>query len=493
MKEGVFTGSIHTQPSTMVKLAAISVYIPPIAVSQEEVSVFCKTSLEKITEGLGQHRMSITMDSEDSVSLALNALQLLIDDKIVQDILSEITIGRLEVGTESSIDKAKSIKSFLVDIVGANRTTGADITNACLGGVLALENAISWLSTTSYNDETKKYPAAIVITSDISMYNDTASIPTGGAGSIAMLLIKGYHSGIDCDTSFNGYWENTIDFYKPHIASPAPMVRGALSIECYLRANLLTAMSNEQQRKLFLDADFTCFHTPYCALSRKMHALLCYAVSLKLDEEAKLLELIKSGDSNVLSLLSKKCLTDPSILGDYEKRCAPSLKISSQTGNIYTGSIFLALVSILEYIDSISVNQIAASATTFSTNTCVSPKDSYTIYASGYGSGMGSMSFKLCVYTKCMPRIIRIKRVAACSSENMLKLSIESNKRLLMYKVSQDPLVREFLQTKFHQQVIPEQEEYITGDRIRFSCGEWYLDRISCDGARHYKRWLDKP
>ncbi|KAE8302705.1 Hydroxymethylglutaryl-CoA synthase [Giardia duodenalis] len=477
------------QPPAEVRIAAIAVYIPPIVVSQEEVSSLCKIPLEKITKGLGQHQMAVTVDSEDSVSLALNSLQLLIDDKATQDILSKVTIGRLEVGTESSVDKAKSIKSVLADMLGAVRTTGADIINACLGGVLALENAALWLSAAKYDDETNKYPAAIVVTTDISIYNDIASIPTGGAGAVALLLVKDYPSGIVCDASFNSYWENTTDFYKPHIASPVPVVHGATSIECYLRANLLAAMSNEQQRRLFLDADFACFHTPYCTLPKKMHALLYHALHLESDKEDELFAAIQSRDSNVLSVLSKNCLADPSISEDCERRCVPSLKLSSQTGNIYTGSIFLALVSILEHIEAIAASQVAtASPTHYRTPL----KDEYLIYASGYGSGMGSLAFKFSVYPNQMPCVLKIKRVAAPPSEGMLRLSLQSNKRLLMHRLSQDPLVQEFLQDRFRQQVKPETDEYITGDREHFSCGEWYLDRVGCDGVRHYKRWLDK-
>ncbi|EFO64384.1 Hydroxymethylglutaryl-CoA synthase [Giardia lamblia P15] len=483
------TEPVHSHPSAKVIMAAIAMYIPPIVVSQEEVSSLCKVPLEKITKGLGQHQMAVTVDSEDPVSLALNSLQLLIDDKVVQDILSKITIGRFEVGTESSVDKAKSIKSFLADMMGTARTTGADIINACLGGVLALENAILWLSAAKHDDKTGKYPAAIVVTTDISIYNDITSIPTGGAGAVAMLLVKDYPNGIECDASFTSYWENATDFYKPHIASPVPVVHGAMSIECYLRANLLAATSNEQQRRLFLDADFTCFHTPYCTLPKKMHALLYYILHLESSKEDELFAAIKSKNSNVLSVLSKNCLTDPFILEDCERRCVPSLKLSSQIGNIYTGSIFLALISILEHIKAITINQVAAAS---SIHECMPLKDKYLVYASGYGSGMGSLAFKFFVYPNQMPRVLKTKRIVAPPSKNMLQLSLQSNKRLLMHRLSQDPLVQEFLQNRFHQQAKPELEEYITVDREHFSCGEWYLDRIGCDGVRDYKRWQDK-
>ncbi len=55
-------------------------------------------------------------------------------------------IGRLEVGTESSVDKSKSVKSVLMRLfekVNAD-IEGADCINACYGGTQALFNAIDW-------------------------------------------------------------------------------------------------------------------------------------------------------------------------------------------------------------------------------------------------------------------------------------------------------------------------------------------------------------
>ena len=79
-------------------------------------------------------------------------------------------IGRLEVGTESQVDRAKSIKSFLMALFeehGCYDVLGTDTYNACYGGTNALFNALSWIQSDSWNG---KY--AIVICSDTAVHPD---------------------------------------------------------------------------------------------------------------------------------------------------------------------------------------------------------------------------------------------------------------------------------------------------------------------------------
>jgi hydroxymethylglutaryl-CoA synthase len=57
-------------------------------------------------------------------------------------------VGRLEVGTETIVDKSKSVKSTLMDLfqkAGNTDIEGIDTTNACYGGTNALFNAINWV------------------------------------------------------------------------------------------------------------------------------------------------------------------------------------------------------------------------------------------------------------------------------------------------------------------------------------------------------------
>lgn len=63
-------------------------------------------------------------------------------------------IGRLEVGTETIIDKSKSVKSCLMQLFEESGNTdveGVDTTNACYGGTSALINAINWVESSSWD------------------------------------------------------------------------------------------------------------------------------------------------------------------------------------------------------------------------------------------------------------------------------------------------------------------------------------------------------
>lgn len=61
-------------------------------------------------------------------------------------------MGRLEVGTETIVDKSKSVKTVLMDLFqksGNMDIEGIDTTNACYGGTSALFNAINWVGSLS--------------------------------------------------------------------------------------------------------------------------------------------------------------------------------------------------------------------------------------------------------------------------------------------------------------------------------------------------------
>jgi hydroxymethylglutaryl-CoA synthase len=64
------------------------------------------------------------------------------------------TIGRLDVGTETIIDKSKSVKTVLMQLFeesGNHDVEGVDNINACYGGTAALFNALSWIESSSWD------------------------------------------------------------------------------------------------------------------------------------------------------------------------------------------------------------------------------------------------------------------------------------------------------------------------------------------------------
>jgi hydroxymethylglutaryl-CoA synthase len=75
-------------------------------------------------------------------------------------------IGRLEVGTETIIDKSKSVKTCLMQFFQDNGNTdieGIDTTNACYGGTAALLNAIHWIESSAWDGRLALVIAGYVI------------------------------------------------------------------------------------------------------------------------------------------------------------------------------------------------------------------------------------------------------------------------------------------------------------------------------------------
>ena len=133
-----------------VGMIALEIYFPYQYVDQAELEVFDGVSTGKYTIGLGQGKMGFCSDSEDINSLCLTVVQKLVE----KNNLSYEDIGRLEVGTETIIDKSKSVKTVLMQLFeesGNTNVEGIDTTNACYGGTAALFNAINWVESSSWD------------------------------------------------------------------------------------------------------------------------------------------------------------------------------------------------------------------------------------------------------------------------------------------------------------------------------------------------------
>lgn len=177
-----------------IGISAIQVYFPNTYVNQENLESYDYVSKGKYTIGLGQCNMSITNDREDTVSMALTVTQSLLNDYNIDPKM----IGRLDVGTESSIDKSKSVKSNLMRLFAPYNNfniEGVDNINACYGLTAAIFNCIEWLKSEDCHD---RY--AIAVGSDIATYHEKNARPTGGAGAIAILITKNAPIIIDTGT-----------------------------------------------------------------------------------------------------------------------------------------------------------------------------------------------------------------------------------------------------------------------------------------------------
>ena len=146
---GPQTTESHGWPQD-VGIIAMEIYFPYCYVDQSELEKFDGVSAGKYTIGLGQARMGFCSDREDINSLCLTVVQRLIE----RNGLSYTDIGRLEVGTETIIDKSKSTKTVIMQLFeesGNSNVEGVDTTNACYGGTQALLNAVNWVESSSWD------------------------------------------------------------------------------------------------------------------------------------------------------------------------------------------------------------------------------------------------------------------------------------------------------------------------------------------------------
>ena len=170
--DGLIPPSLHmiARPSLAkiakdVGIIAFEYYCPNLCMSAAMLEDYhsCKG---QYTKGRGQKNVTFCSDDEDAVSMALTVLSRLME----RCKLDYADIGRVEVGTESQVDRAKSIKSFLMALFeehGCHDVLGADTYNACYGGTNALFNSLAWIQGDSWNG---KY--AIVICSDTAVHPD---------------------------------------------------------------------------------------------------------------------------------------------------------------------------------------------------------------------------------------------------------------------------------------------------------------------------------
>ncbi|DAA72770.1 TPA_exp: Uncharacterized protein A8136_5439 [Trichophyton benhamiae CBS 112371] len=335
-----------------VGIKAIEIYFPSHYVAQSELETFLGASPGKYTIGLGQTKMSFAMTAKVGI----------IKDELHEPDWYSIdpnTIGRLEVGTESMLDKAKSCKSVLMQLFGENSDIeGVDTYNACYGGTNALFNAINWVESSAWDGRD-----AIIVAGDIALYDKPAALPTGGAGCVAMLI--GPNAPLVFEPARGSFMQHTYDFYKGDFKSEYPIVDGQFSNKCYLRAldNCYKRYQAKKSSQLVngttgntpLDSfDYFVFHAPNCKLVAKSYARLLYNDYLAdpqnptfkgIPTEVKEIDYESSlGDKGVektfMTLTQKR----------FSNRVQPSLMAATMCGNSYTASVYFGLVSLLSSV-----------------------------------------------------------------------------------------------------------------------------------------------
>ncbi|HQW68586.1 MAG TPA: hydroxymethylglutaryl-CoA synthase, partial [Flavobacterium sp.] len=349
-----------------VGIDSIAFDIPKIYLPITTLAENRNIEADKLIKGLGLHKMSFLDVHQDVVTLASNAALKLIQ----QENLNPNEISRIYVGTESGIDSSKPVGSYILSnleqIFGARSFKNCDVvdlTFACIGAVDALQNCLDYIRL----NPTKK---AIVIASDNAKYDlNSSGEYTQGAGSIAMLItanprILSFSKEVGVATEgvfdffkprrnfskeeifqtknnleWNGVLENEINIYKEQ-----PVFDGQYSNQCYI--NRITEAyehykeESHQKGKLYEKWSAILMHLPYCFQGRRTF------IEIFANENPELLESqIGENSKEKLKALAKS----PEYLDLVNQYILPSEIASGQIGNIYTGSIFLGLLSTLCY------------------------------------------------------------------------------------------------------------------------------------------------
>ncbi|KAF2761215.1 hydroxymethylglutaryl-CoA synthase [Pseudovirgaria hyperparasitica] len=356
-----------------IGIKAIEIYFPSQCVDQAELEKFDGVSQGKYTIGLGQTKMSFCDDREDIYSLALTTTASLLKKYSIDP----KSIGRLEVGTETLLDKSKSVKSVLMQLFephGNTNVEGVDTVNACYGGTNALFNSINWVESSAWDGRD-----AIVVAGDIALYKKGNARPTGGAGCVAMLV--GPDAPIVADPGLRGsYIVHAYDFYKPDLTSEYPVVDGQFSIRCYTEAvdacykayngreKTLKGLANGQanganghaptaQHETPLDRfDYMAFHAPTCKLVSKSYARMLYNDYLQDPSNPLFAEVPKElRDMDYKTSVTDKTV-EKTFMGLTKKRFAarvqPATLVPTMCGNMYTASVYGGLVSLIANVSS---------------------------------------------------------------------------------------------------------------------------------------------
>jgi len=331
-----------------IGILGMEVYFPNTYVDQTDLEEFSKVSKGKYTIGLGQHKMSFATDREDVNTIAMTVVHQLMDNYQV----AWSDIGRLEIGTETLIDKSKSTKTWLMELFkksGNQNLEGVTSINACYGGTNALFNTLNWMESKAWDGR-----LGLVVCADLAVYSKGPARATGGAGACAILI--GPDAPIVFETNVRStFMDHYYDFYKPDPQSEYPTVDGVLSQNAYLKAlertyegikiKSLLAGGEEINCK---NTDFFCFHTPYSKLVQKAFQRL-YWGDIKdnsVDPSPELSEQIVQANCNINDDKLTKTLTkETSDL--WETKVERTLYLSKNCGNSYTASVYFGLMSLL--------------------------------------------------------------------------------------------------------------------------------------------------
>lgn len=286
----------------------INFYVPKYYVDMAKLAEARQVDPNKFLIGIGQTEMAVSPVNQDIVSMGANAAKDIITDE------DKKNIGMVIVATESAIDNAKAAAVQIHNLLGIQPFARCfEMKEACYAATPAIQLAKDYLAQ-------RPNEKVLVIASDTARYGiNSGGEPTQGAGAVSM-MISHEPSILTLNDDAVAYTEDVYDFWRP-TGHKYPLVAGALSKDAYIKS--FQESWNEyarRQGKTLSDFESLCFHVPFTKMGKKaLDSIIDNA-----DETTQ--ERLKSG---------------------YED----AVYYNRYVGNIYTGSLYLSLISLLETRD----------------------------------------------------------------------------------------------------------------------------------------------
>ena len=278
-------------------------YTPHLVLDMTDLAHARGDDPDKYHIGIGQSEMAVVPPTQDVVTMAANAANQIIDESDKQ------AIDLILFATESGVDNSKSGAVYVQRLLGLTEHTRAiEVKQACYSATAALQLAKDYIAA---HPQRK----ALVLASDVARYGlHTPGEITQGAGAVAMVVSANPQILAISDQS-TYLTQDVMDFWRPIYATEA-RVDGHFSanIYVYFFTNVWTRFKKTYGVDV-TDFDAMLFHLPFSKMGLKA------------------LRTVLPADETVASRL-----TD-----NFE-----SARLwNRHVGNLYTGSLYLSLLSLL--------------------------------------------------------------------------------------------------------------------------------------------------
>ena len=315
-KERILKVSVHGQ---RFGIEALNIYCGVAALSVRDLFEGRKLNHDRL-DNLMMEERSIGLPCEDPVTNAVNAAKPILDEL---DDDEKDCVEILIASTESGVDYSKSIASYVHDYLGLGRGCRLiEVKQACYAATAALQMAVGYVAS-----GVSPGAKVLVLATDVSLVNARAEYaePTMGTGGAAILVSdRPRVLAIDLG-AFGNYSYETMDSARPTPDFEVADVDGSLFAYLDCLKN-----SFEGYRTRVAEVDFAstfdhlALHTPFSGL-------------------------VKAGHRKMMREVSDA--TPSEIEEDFVRRVLPSLTYPSLVGNLCSGSVYLALSSIIDGAD----------------------------------------------------------------------------------------------------------------------------------------------